>query len=80
MHVLCDAVDLKQSVEGTLKVQKKSLTTFLDEVHFIVALYSFPLLLVPQPNPSFREVSHLPPSQADLPKSPPPLFVLTPLF
>ena len=38
MHFLSDAIDLKQSVEGPLKVQGKSLTTVLDEVHFIVDL------------------------------------------
>ena len=42
MHFLCDAIVLKQSVEGTLKVYGKSLTTVLDQVHFIVNLYSFP--------------------------------------
>ena len=53
MHFLCDAIDLKQSVEGTLK-------TVLDEVHFIVNLYSF-LPLVPQVTSSFPKVSHSPP-------------------
>ena len=61
MHFLCDAIDLKQSVEGTLKVLRKSLTTVLDEVHFIANLYSFPLPLVTQANPSFPKVSHVPP-------------------
>ena len=42
MHFLCDAIVLKHSVEGTLKVYGKSLTTVLDQVHFIVNLYSFP--------------------------------------
>ena len=37
---LCDVIDFKQSREGTLRVQRKSLTTALDEVHFIVNLYS----------------------------------------
>ena len=32
MHFLCDAIDLKQLEEGTLK-------TFLDEGHFIVNLH-----------------------------------------
>ena len=41
MHFLCDAIDLKQSVEGTMKVLGKSLKTILDEVHFIVNLCSF---------------------------------------
>ena len=60
MHFLCDPIDLKQSVEGTLKVQGKSLTTVLDEVNFIVSLYSFALPLVPQANLSFPKVCHLP--------------------
>ena len=77
MHFLCDAIDLKQSVEGTLKVQGKSLTTILDEVHFIVNLYNFSLPLIPQTNPSFPKVSHLPlPSRTTFA----PLFLLTPLF
>ena len=52
MHFLCDAIDLKQSVEGTLKVSGKSLTTVLNEVHFIVNLHSFSLPLIPQANSS----------------------------
>ena len=52
-----------QPVECTLKVQGKSLTTVLDEFHFIVNLYSFPLPLVPHANPSFLKVSHLTPSR-----------------
>ena len=72
MHFLCDAIDLKQSMVGTLEVYGKSLTTVLDEVHFIVNLYSLSLALVPQANPSFRKVSHLPHSQVEqLPKLPP---------
>ena len=51
MDFLCDAMDLKQSVGGTLKVLGKSLTTVLDEVHFIFNLSSFPLPLVPQSKP-----------------------------
>ena len=47
MPFLCDAIDLQQSVEDALKVKGKSLTTVLDEFHFIVNLYSFPLPLVP---------------------------------
>ena len=71
MHFLCDAIDLKQSVEDTLKVHGKSLTIVLDEVHFIVNLYSFSLPLIPQANHSFPKVCHLPPSQAEqLPKLP----------
>ena len=42
MRFLCDAADLKQSKEGALKVQGKSLITALDEIHFIVSPYSFP--------------------------------------
>ena len=48
MHFLCDAIDLKQSVGGSLKVLGKSLTTVLDEVHSIFNLSSFPLPLVPK--------------------------------
>ena len=77
MHFLCDAIDLKLSVEGTLKVFGKSLKTVLDEVHFLVNLYSF-RTPGPQSNSSFAKVSHLPPSQAEqLPKLPPPLDTLT---
>ena len=65
MLFLCDAIDLKQSVEGTFKVLGKTLTAVLDKVYFIVNLYSFPLPLVSQENPSFPKVSHLPPSQAE---------------
>ena len=54
MHFLCDAIDLKQSVEGTLK-------TVLDEIHFIVNLYNSFLSLVPQANPSFLKGIDLPP-------------------
>ena len=65
-----------QSVEGTFKLQGKSLATVLDELDFIVNLYSFPLLLVPQANPSFPS-----PSQGEqLTKLRLPLFLLTPLF
>ena len=62
---LCDAIDLEQSMEGTLKMYGKSLATVLDEVHFIVNLYSFPLPLVSKKNPSFAKVSHLPQTQAE---------------
>ena len=69
MDFLCDAIAMKQSMESTLKVQEKSLTTVLDEVHFIVNLYNFPLLMVPQANPF----------QSHLPRTPKlsPLFLLT---
>ena len=70
---LCDAIDLKQSVEGTLKVLGKSLKSVLDEAHFIVNLYSLPLPLVHQANPSFPKVSHLPLSGRTTSKTPPPL-------
>ena len=40
MHFLYDAIDVKLTVEGTLKVYGKSLTTVLDEVHFIFNLYT----------------------------------------
>ena len=73
MHFLCNTIDLKQSVELTLKVQGKSLATVLDEVHFIVNLHCFPLPLVPQANHSFPKVSHLPPPrQNNFQNSPPP--------
>ena len=78
--IFSDAIDLKQSVEGTLKLKGKSLTTVLHEVHFIVNLYSFPLPLVPQANSFFVEIGHLSPSQTEqLPKLPP-LFLLAPCF
>ena len=64
MHILCDAIDLKQSGEGTFKVQGKFLTTIWDKVHFTANLYSSSLPLILQENPSFPKVNHLPPSQA----------------
>ena len=68
---ICDAIDLKQAVGGTLKVLGKSLESVLDEVHFIVNLYSFSLPSDPQANPSFPKASNLPPFQAEqLPKLP----------
>ena len=76
---LIDAIDLKQSVEGTLKVYGKSLTTVLNEVHSIVNLYSFPFFLVPQANPSFSKVSHFPPSKQNNFQNCP-FFFLTPFF
>ena len=51
MHLLCDAIVLNQLVEGTL-------TTALNELHFIVNLYSFALQLVPQAKLSFPKASH----------------------
>ena len=78
--ISCGAKDLKQSVEGTLKLKGKSLTTVLHEVHFIVNLYSFLLPLVPQANSFFVKIGHLSPSQTEqLPKLPP-FFLLAPCF
>ena len=77
---MCDAIDLKQSVEGTLKVLVKSLATVLDEVHFTVNLYSSPLPLVSQANPFFSNVSHMLPSQTEQFPKLLLLFLLTPLF
>ena len=58
-------------VEGTLSVKRKSLTTVLDEVHFIVNLYSFPLPLDLQANLSYPKVSHFsPPWQNNFQNSP----------
>ena len=54
---LCDTIDLKQSLESILK-------TALNEVHFIVNIYSF-LPLDLQANPSFPKASHLPLSQEE---------------
>ena len=48
----CKPEGTLKGLEGTLKVYGKSLTTVLDEVHFILNLYSFPLPLVP-PGKSF---------------------------
>ena len=69
MHFLCDAIDLKQSVEGTLK-------TVLDEIHFIINLYSF-LPLINQANLCFPKVSHLSPSQEEKLSNLPPVDTLT---
>ena len=49
-----------EAVNATLKVWGKSLTAVLDKVHFVVNLYSSPLPLVPQANPSFSKVSYFP--------------------
>ena len=83
MLFLCDAIDLKQSVQGTFKVLGKTLTAVLDKVYFIVNLYSFPLPLVSHENPSFPKVSHLPlpaPKQNRTTSKTPPVFLLTLLF
>ena len=53
LRKLIDATDLKQSVEGTLTKLEKPLKTVLDEIHFMVNLYSFPLHPTSQANPSF---------------------------
>ena len=58
--VLRDAIDVKQSVEVSLKILGKSFETLLDNFHFIVNLYSFPLPSVPKVSPSFPKVSHFP--------------------
>ena len=60
MDFLCDAIDLKQSVKNTLKVWGKYLTSVLDELQFIVNLYSFFLPLVLHASPSLAKVSNLP--------------------
>ena len=52
-------------MEVTLKVYSKSLTTFLEENHLIVNLYSFTLPLASQANLSFPKESHLLPSQTE---------------
>ena len=76
---LCDTIDLKPSVEGTLKLQGKSLTTDLDDVHFIVNPYSFPLLLVTQANSSFPKVCHFPcPLSGRITSNTPPLPKISP--
>ena len=62
MYFLCDAIHLQQSLEGTVTVLGKFLITVMEEVYFVVNLYSFPLPLVPQANSSFPKVSYLPPS------------------
>ena len=74
----CDATGLKQSVEGTLA--GNSLTTVLNEVHFLVNLYSFPYPW--SPRQTLHQGQPFAPSQAEqLAKLPHPrLFVLTPLF
>ena len=48
--MLCDAIELEQSLEGTLKVSEKSLKVLLDKVYFIVSLDSLLLPLIPQEN------------------------------
>ena len=61
-------------MRGALKVLGKSLKAVLDEVNFMVNLYSSPLPPVPQPNPSYPQVSHLYPFQAEqIPKLSSPL-------
>ena len=78
MHLLCVAIDLKQSVEGTLKVWGKYLTTVFDEVHFVVNLYSFPLPLVPQANPFFPQGTSFVPFQGRTTSKTTPSFSVNP--
>ena len=61
-------------MEGTLKVQVKSLTIVLHEAHLIVNLYSFPLPRVLQASTSFLKVINLPTFQAEQ------LSILSPLL
>ena len=63
MHALCDAIDLKHFVKGSLKVSGKSLKRVLDEVHFLVNLYSFPLPPAPQAKLSIPKLVFPPPKQ-----------------
>ena len=80
MHFLCDAIDLKQSVGGSLNVSGKSLTTVSDEFILYLICLVFPYPWSPKANPSFVKVNYLLPSQAEqLPKLPS-LFLLAPLF
>ena len=65
MRFLFDAIDLKQSVKGTIEVLGKFLKTVLDKVHFIDKLYSFHLPPVCQENSSFPKISHLPASHVE---------------
>ena len=53
---VCDTIDSKLSVGSSLK-------TVLDEIQYIVNLYSF-LSLCPHANPFFPKLSHLPPIPA----------------
>ena len=80
MNFLCDAIDLKQSVERTLEAWGKSLTIVWHEAHFIVNLYSLPLPLVPEANPSFTMVSHLTPPRWNNFQNFPSIFLLTVRF
>ena len=80
MHLLRDAIDLKQSLKGTIKVLGKSLTEFFDKVYFIVDLYGFPLPLVEQANPFFPMVSHLPQLSDRRISKPNPYFSFNPSF
>ena len=78
MHLLCDAIDLKQLVESTLKVQEKSLTAVLDEVYSIVNLYSSPYSWFPrQTRPEGMSSA---PSQAEQLLKLPPISLLTSIF
>ena len=59
MHFLCDTIYRLPEVLG------KSLKTVLDEVHFMVMLYSFSLTPVAQENLSFPQVSQFPLSHVE---------------
>ena len=59
MHFLCDTIYRLPEVLG------KSLKTVLDEVHFMVLLYSFSLTTIAQENPSFPQVSQFPLSHVE---------------
>ena len=80
MYFLCDAIHLQQSLEGTVKVLGRFFLTVLEEVYFVVNLYSFPLPLAPQANSSFPKVSYLPPSQSEQRPKPLPSFCVIASF
>ena len=64
MHFLCDKRHRipEEFGRSCSLVLGKSFKTVLDEVDFIVSLYSFCLLTVPRVNHSFPQVSYLLPS------------------
>ena len=67
-----------QSVEDTLTLLTKSLKTVLDEVHFIVNLYSLHTITSPPGKPFLPQGKSYVPSQAEqLPKLSPPLDTST---
>ena len=71
---LYDAIDLYQSVKGTLKVQGKSLTTILDKVHLIVNLYSFSPTSGPPGKPFLPHGQSFAPLPGRTTSKTPPLF------